>query len=240
MADAANARPITETPEFHKAVADAVAKAIPDIVAHLSAIRGAPAGDDKAFAEGLAMAIAALTDQGTGRKRVAPEIVEQRSKARTRMAELLIAAKAENRIPSYRLTNKVYLDEVLVDPIYIDPASKSQKPTEIDWPGVPSEAMIPINDVAREIHAAFCLSIGSVAKEHLIAEKPFAVTANGLVVKSGGLALRPASVLGMNPEAQQQATGEGLRIKGRGTGIPGEHKEVRVLGTVAAPARVGA
>lgn len=220
--------------DFQNAVNEAVARAIPGIVAQLSKARGTADRDDSTFAEGLAMAIAQLTDQGTGRKRVAPEIVEARAKARERMTGLIVEARAAGEIPSYQLRNKVYLDEVLVDPLYVDPATKNQKPTEIDWPGVPNEAMIPINDTAKEIHKAFIESIGSIAPEHQVAGKPFAVTAGGLVVKGGSSALRQVTAF----REHENVASEGLRIRGREA--PGKHKEIRVLGTVHEPARVGA
>jgi hypothetical protein len=236
---AEQARSLTETPEFQKAVADAVAKAVPDIVAKLAAARGGtPGTDDRAFAEGLAVAIAQLSNQGVGRMQITPpDVIERRKVARTKMTELLIAAKAENRIPTYKLRNTVYLDEIKVDPIYVDPASKKQMPTEIDWPGVPNEAMVPANETALAIHAAFCESIGTLPKEHLIPDRAMSVTANGLVVRAGSLAMRPASVLGDDRTGAAAPFGEGLRVKGRGG--PGEHKEIRVLGTTAPPARVG-
>lgn len=225
--------PLVETPEFKAALQEAVAQIVPDLLAQLSAARGAPASGDAAFADQIAMAIAQLTDQGTGRKRVAPEIIAQRARARERMTKLIVEARANGLVPTYQLRNKVYLDEVLVDPVYVDPATKSVTPVQIDWPGVPSEAMAPVNDVARSIHGAFMESIGSV--ETGIPEDRLGVTAGGLVVKNG--AVQPRRELG-SLDGQPPSGGEGLRLRHKEL-APAQHKTINVLGTVAAPARVG-
>lgn len=236
------ARKAKEQAEFDAKVEERVLSLVPTLVAQMQAARGdTPAASieqpsvanssDMAFAEKLAMAISQLTDQGTGRRRVAPEIIEQRAKAREKMGHLIIKARAEGLMPSYKLRNKVYLDEVLVDPVYMDAATKTPKPTEIDWPGVPNEAMVPVNDSAKEIYAAFMEAIGSVVK--VVSEDTFGVTVNGLVVKNG--AVQPRRAL---PSGDHQATSQGLNIKHK-QNVPVEQREVRVLGTVAPPARMG-
>ena len=224
------ATPITETQEFKDAVAKAIGDAIPTIVAQLTKAKGdVPVSPgEQSWAEGLAMAIANLNDQGTGRKRVAPEIVKMRDEARKEMIKLLISAKAEGRIPLYTLRNKVYLDEILIDPIYIDPATKSPRPTEIGWPSVPSEAMVPVNDVAKGIFEAFSKSIGSSEWNKPV--DTFGITVGGLVVKNG--AVQPKRAV---PSADGHIATEGLTISHRGGDK--KFKEIPVLGTVAAPAR---
>ena len=90
---------IEETPEFKAAVADAVNQAAgriqKEILAKLSAGRdsGGDATGDQRFAEQVAMAIASLTDQGVGRRTVAPKILRQRAEARQLMTELIVEAK---------------------------------------------------------------------------------------------------------------------------------------------------
>jgi hypothetical protein len=100
-----------------------------------------------------------MADQGTSRKRMPPDVLEARERARIRMEQLIVEAAANDHIPTYRLMRAVYLDEVLVQPTYID-RNHVQKHAEIEWPQVPNEAMLPINQVAREIYAAFMESIG--------------------------------------------------------------------------------
>ena len=230
-----------DTPEFRAAVAEGIKQALPtlkdQIIKSLSQAREGGGekveGDDMAWAKALAMEISQLTDQGTGRKRVAPEIVRQRALARDRMMNALIEARAKGETPSYRLANKVYLDEVLVDPVWVNPTTKSPEPVEIDWPGVPSTVMIPSNDVARKIHAAFMESVGGV--ERVVPEDRFGITPGGLVVKNnaaGGKRSLPPSLGAIKQHSDSQ---EGLRIKHRGE--PGQYVEKHILGTVAAPAR---
>lgn len=228
------ATPLAETQEFKDAVASAtaaaIAAAIPTIVAQLSQAKGGVpiAAGEQTWAEGLAMAIAQLNDQGTGRKRVAPEIVKARDESRKEMVRLLIAAKAAGEVPLYTLRNKVYLDEILIEPIYIDAATKSPRPTEIGWPSVPSEAMVPVNDVAKGIYEMFSKSIGS--SDWNKPADTFGITVGGLVVKNG--AVQPKRAV---PSADGHIKTEGLIISHRGGDK--NYKEVPILGTVAQPAR---
>lgn len=229
----------TNSPEFQKAVAEAVAGAIPalkdQILSHLAEARGAaPAASegtaDHAFANALAMSLAQLTDQGTGRKRVAPEILRARSEHRDCMTTLIIDARASGLIPVYSLKNKCYLDEVMIEPFYIAP-DHTQRPTEIEWLGVPNEAMSPVNDIAQKIHAEFVGSIGSVAKDDNLPERELKVTPGGVVVKGRPMGRNTAK----NSVNQPAATSEGLRVRHKDA--PGQFKETHILGTVAAPAR---
>jgi len=250
MTEATEALPLTETPEFKEAVTKAtqaaIASALPEIVAELAKAKGGLpiSAGEQTWAEGLAMAIAQLTDQGTGRKRVAPEIVKAREEARKEMTRLIIEAKtfhdkaraegkeeiARSYLPLYQLRNKVYLEEILIEPVYIDMATKAPRPTEIGWPGVPSEAMIPVNDVAKGIHEAFSNSIGSTEWQ----KKPdtFGITAGGLVVKNG--AVQPKRGL---PSENGNIDPSGLTIHRGGRTGDKNFKEIPILGTVAQPAR---
>ncbi len=237
---AKNVIPIEETPQFASAVASAVEKAMPalraQILGNLASARTdigegpAELPGDHAFAESIAMAIASLTDQGTGRKRVAPEIVKQRLKARELMTNLIVEARAAGQVPQYNLRNKVYLDELLVEPVWIAP-DHTQRQTVIEWQSVPNEAMIPVNEVAKGIHSAFMDSIGSVEKPAPEAAL-MSITAGGLVVRSGSRAMQPLKALG---DQTHQPTEGGLNVPHRNR--PGQFVEKRILGTVMDPAR---
>lgn len=234
--------PIQETPEFQAAVRDAVRDAIPDLTrkilselqaAGVAANTSAP-GTDRDFAESLAVAIAGLTDQS--KQVVPPAVLRQRAEARDAMMKRIVEARQKGQVPVYELRDKVYLEEQVVDPIFIDPASKKQCATQIEWLLVPNDAMIPVNEVASEIHDLFMASNGNVEKDNF--ERPLmGVTAGGLVVRSGSAALRPAQALRSDDvAAAPNATNEGgmnVLHKAR----PGQYVEKRVLGTVAAPAR---
>ena len=220
--------PLNDSPEFQAAVAAAVAKAVPELLAKVNEARG-----DASWAQTLAMAIATVSDQGVGtRKRVAPEVIKSREDARVRMVDLIVAARAAGRLPSYRLTNKVLLDEQLIDPVWIDNNHTAQ-PTEIDWPGVPNEAMVPLNDVAKEIHAAFIESIGSIAKEHQVTHDPLKLTKGGLVVRGAPSAASHETTLDrVNQNVQRE---EGVRVKHKDQ--PGRYEEKRILGSIHKPAQ---
>ena len=221
-------KPVTETPEFKAAIDSFKA----DIIAQLNAAgssRAAAPGSDHAFADMLAMAIAGLTDQGSGRKHVAPQVIKARSDARERMMKLIVA---EGRVPQYELRNKVYLDEVLVDPIWIDPASKQQRATVIEWRAVPNDVMVPVNEVAKEIFTAFRESIGTV-EDAPIQPAIMGVTAGGLTIKSGSKAVR--EVVAFKNAAEPHESSGGLNIAHRGK--PGQYVEKNILGTVAPAAR---
>ncbi len=252
----------TNTPEFRAAVAKAAAQAAvimrDQILADLKGAGIGPQGpiivpdtasaipQDRDFAGALAMAIAELTDQGRT-KRLAPEVMRARLAARDLMHKLVADAKAdwtrcmqngereraEAFMPAYELRNKVYLDEVLVDPIWIAP-DHTQRATVIDWPGAPNECMIPLNDIAKAIHKAFLDSIGTVPKNHQIpdeAGKQLYATPGGLVVHGRAPARRETGVR----QDSRGPVGEGLNIRHRGGA--GSYKEVNILGTVSAPAR---
>lgn len=264
-ADGAASHPITETPEFKAAVAGMRAELNAQILAMVSGLKEgkeplatASPGTDQAFAQSLALAIATISDQGVGKgKRVSPEVMAQREAAHERMVKMIIEARTTASeaarhgdegaraaaTPSYRLRNKCYLDEQVVEPIWVDPVSKRQMHTEIDWPGVPNDQMIPINDIAVAIYAEWKQSVGQkptgleanafgAAKVGLPPEKQSAVTAKGLVIKGGSRATREA----INPDAHTDRNpGEGLRL--RRPQQPGEILEIPVLGNLHPPAR---
>ena len=223
--------------EVERLVAAEVAKATAQITEMLARAQAAtaatgvvPEGLDTSnadFTRALAMAIAELSDQGTNRKRVAPEVLVGREQARERMLSLIVEARTLGETPVYTLRHKVYLDEVLVDPIWVD-GSHVQRPTEIGWGGIPNNAMRPVNDIATRIYEAFCESIGSSVSEAR-QDGPMRVTAGGLTIMGRPQQQREAGHVGRGQ------SGGGLQIRGRSP--VGAVKETRVLGTIAAPAR---
>lgn len=181
-----------------------------------------PSAPDNAWAEKLAMAFASLSDQGTGRKRVAPEQLAKQTRARERMEELISDAQARGVEPIYTLRQMVFLGEARIQPLWVDSERKSHA-TEIGWYDIPNQAMEPVNDEAREIYAAFIESIGAIEKPK---RAPLRLTAGGLTVRKGGM---PAQG-GRDVSAPRSPT-----IRGRGA--PTQGVETRILGTLAAPAR---
>lgn len=241
--------PVTETPEFKEALSAAVtvelAKILPDILAKVTPAGATASSADNSWAEKMAMAIAQLTEQRDDRRFVPPEVLRARQAARDKMIDLILqergawaearergdAAEMSAHMPTYRLLNKVFLDETLVEPFWIDANHRAQ-PTVIDWPSIPNESMQPMNDAARTIHDAFRNSIGNIAERDKIVEKPLHVTRGGLVVK--GPPPRGVPRTGAEPTIMPETPGEGLRIKHRQAD---QFKEINVLGTIHAPAR---
>ena len=233
MAEQAKNLAITDTPEFKAAVAEQVRGIL---TSFQKDGMNALTPNDQKWAESLAMAFASLTEQGTGRKYVAPEIIRMRNEAREKMKSLIIAARKDGRKATYQVVAKTLLDNQVVEPMWIDSTHIAQ-PTEIDWPGVPNDAMKPINDTAKEIHAAFMDSIGSRPVSVLGAvpdamDDNFGMTAGGLVVRGGAV---PRHNQGNSPEVVTGASEQGLAVHHKNQ--PGRVVEKRVLGTIAAPAR---
>jgi hypothetical protein len=242
---------IAQMPEFQKAVAEAAAKAVAEI-----AKGGAPiaAGVDEQtrqlFSE-MALAIANMSHQGDNRKPVAPEIIAKREASGRKCMELLNhaieqAKKAQARgvadeenvwIPRYKLIAKTYIGEKLHEP-WQRGNGKGSPPvqTEILFSGIPNEAMKPANAVAEDIYDAYRDSIGASPRLKAISgpnggqvaqdNRPAWVTPNGHVVIGAaparafvgpilGADVVPSDVNNNDPTAPL----------------------IRVLGTVAAPAR---
>lgn len=232
---------IAETPEFKAAVAKAAADAVTTVMAALKEGAAPAPGleSDKAVLSALAVQLAELTGQGSGRRYVAPAILRQREEARERMVKFIIAARESGTPPAYRLTQKVLLDFQLIDPFWIAP-DHTARPTEIDWFGVPNEAMVPLNGTAEKIHKAFMESIGSIEK--VVPEQALGVTPNGLTVKGRAVPKRRGD------DGQPAMFGETVHanIDNQQGGVAIHHKDQRstksinVLGTIAPPAQQNA
>lgn len=250
------------------AVAQAVAQSVKDEVAKIIGTlkqEGAEVSpSDKRFAETLAMAFAQLNEQGNGRKYVDPQILRERGEAREQMKVLIVQARKDHQsaindkvertgrsptdpelrdiaakhMPSYRVVAKTLLDNQVVEPFWVDSAHTAQ-PTQIDWPGVPNEAMLPLNDVAKVIFAEFQASIGSRPASVLGAvpdatmDLDYGVTAGGLVVTAGAIPRQNRRPSEGRTLAEADGTGLSLHHKDK----PGRAAPLHVLGTIAAPAQ---
>jgi hypothetical protein len=233
-----NGVPITETEEFKAAVQQAASDALKELLPTLKAARKTQGTESEAsdptWMRALAMEISQLTDQGTGRKRVAPEVLQARQAAREKMTKLIIEARASRKLATYRVRGKCLLADRVVEPFWIA-SDHTAKPTIIDWDGVPNEAMVPESKAAKAIHAAFMESIGSSAR--VVPEDALAITPGGLVVHGGAASISSGKRQVQQAEAKQ--TGEpsetGLNIHHKNE--PGRYVEKRILGSIAEPAR---
>lgn len=233
MAEAEKNEPVTMTKgELSKLLAEAARGAVQEVKTELlanAAKGGGEAPNMDAMAsmfDRMALAIAEISDQGTARKRVAPEVLASRARAHEKMVKLINKAREDGEEPEYKLVSKTYLSERFIEPFMPGP-DKRPIPTEIIWKGAPNQAMRPLNAVAKAIYAAFVESVGSQEKLNGVDNRPFAMTPGGVVVKGLPAAARrdiPADLL----ESDLTMVG--------GT-IDPTAAHVRVLGTVAAPAR---
>jgi hypothetical protein len=223
------------TPDFEAAVSAAVEAKFAEMMKSLAPEQrpSLPAGDGdtQTLFRQMALAIAEISDQGTNRKRVAPDVLAARAAAHERMVAAILEAKraheehGEER-PKYSLTGKTYLNERFLEPWVLDPATKKSRQREIRWSGVPNEAMRPLNAAAREIYTHFLASIGSVAKEEAV--KPVWMTAGGLVIEGEGPQRRQVSAPGLGGFSED--------LDDLNASDPTK-PFINVLGTVAAPAR---
>lgn len=235
-----SAVPLTETEEFKAAVAKAAADALSELLPTLKQARQAhgsedEGGSDPTWMRALAMEISQLTDQGTGRRRVAPEVLRARQLAREKMTQLIIDARAAKKLATYRVKAKCLLADRVVEPFWIA-SDHTAQPTIIDWDGIPNEAMVPENKTAKAIHEAFMESIGSSVR--VVPEDALAITPGGLVVHGGAAALSSGrrQVSAGEPKHTGDASPEqGLNIHHKNA--PGRFVEKRILGSIAEPAR---
>lgn len=229
----------TESPEFQAAVAKVANEAVQSMLAGLTpkveaaGMSGQPGTQD--WMQTLAVTLAEIGSQGTGRKAVAPHILQQREACRSQMVDLIIAARAARRAPKYQLRNKVVLAERVIEPFWIT-SDKKTKPTEIDWYGIPNEAMVPINETAKAIHKEFMDSIGTVEK--VAPEERLGVTPGGLVVRNAAV----TDTMARRAPGEAPHVGDGKDDSADGLVIhhedePGRYKTVKVLGTIQEPAR---
>jgi hypothetical protein len=231
--------PPTEAEAFREAVKEAAAEAVAKLLKDAREREGTESSpSDPTWMRALAMEISQLTDQGTGRKRVAPEVLRSRQLASEKMVKLIVEARAAKRMATYRVKAKTLLCDRVVEPFWIA-SDHTAQPTMIDWDGIPNEAMVPENKTAKAIYDAYKASLGSV--ERVVPEDTLAITPGGLVVHGGAASISGGKrqVRSPDPEARQTGADDegagGLNI--HHTNKQGRAVETRILGSIAQPAR---
>jgi hypothetical protein len=221
--DADNTAQVTFTAADVQALVSAqVSEAIAGLAALMN-VNSPPASD---WSRQLALSLAEFTDRGNNRKRVAPEEMARREDARVRLFERLNELHDRGVELEYWVRRKTLLDEQLIEPKWLHPTSKRHMDTTICWPGVPNEAMEPINDAASEVYELFVTSVGGVQPR----KERQRVTPRGLVIVEGHT---PTT-----REAPQVGNGSGgAKVKITGRDQPGEVVQTRILGTIAPAAR---
>lgn len=237
--------PMHERPEFKQAVAESAAIVVQALLAKgVTPVPGQPVAEStpqmtELFRE-MAMSISEISDQGTNRKRVAPEILAKRQSAGDRMFELLgeVADKvkvaretgdeetAAAWLPEYRVVAKINFNERLVEPFRTG-ADKQPVANEIYWMGPPSDALLPLNAIAKKIFGHYREWLGTTIGVPTQDNRPVWVTAGGMVVKGDAPAKRFVA-----PPVEFK---DELGIKTNGSDP--RAKLINVTGTVAEPAR---
>lgn len=229
---------IMASPDVQAAITKAAAEAATAAVTEFAKSAVAPppsVGDAGQLFSQMALAIAEISDQGTSRKRVAPEVLARREAAAKRCHELIMKARASDLKPEYRVVSKIYFNERLIEP-YRRQSDKSVVPQEIIWTGVPNDALRPANEIAHEIFAAFRESVGGAVELKPISgpnggqaamdTRPLWMTPGGLVVKGDA-----------PPKAWvAPAIDFDSSLEFKDNNDPNA-AEVHVLGTIAAPAK---
>ncbi len=133
----------------------------------------ADGSSDRKLAENLAHAM--MTASATPQKRaalVAPEEQARRDTARQLLIDTIVANNAKGIRPIYRVTRKTFLAETMVDPQFRDQQTKQMVDQEINWRGIPNQAMTPVTRVpntgdeetainaGKEIYSLYLHSIG--------------------------------------------------------------------------------
>lgn len=233
---------LQDTAEFKAALESAKDSIMADLMgeikglAHMAQPELAP---DNSMMRQLALSIAELTDQGSGRKRVPPEVMRAREDSRVKMETAIMAAHDADYTATYRVKSKTLLADQVVEPFYIDNHHTAQ-PTIIDWAGVPNDAMEPVNVTAQEIYSHYMGWLGSMPTDAPRIQAQLALTAKGLVVHGGATSISNGrrmvggnEVQGNSPAVERQEAG--LNVHHRD--LPGRFTEKRVLGSIAAPAQ---
>lgn len=238
---------VTKTPEFLAAVKAATASMRDEILIDLqAALTKAPAaasGDETLdLMRKVALSFAEISDQGTNRKRVAPEILASREAAKERMGTLILKARSLPTAdrPRYKLIAKCYLKERLVEPFQRRP-DKSVVQTEIYWTNAPNTAMRPVNDSAKAIYVEFMTWIGGKEAIAGMVSQPLWITDKGAVLANPTASMKAVAM------AADVFDLDGEPVPAGGNGAEEDlefvdaadprRPEIHVLGTVAAPAR---
>lgn len=179
----------------------------------------------------LATTLAEITAQGNNKIIVDPAVMKSRRDGEERMWKLITAARERGEKPRYRLLNKVYFGNTIIEPFRTG-RNREPVPQEISWSYPPNLDLKPLNAVAEEIFEAFRQSIGNT---ELPRAPLMSVTPEGLVIH--GIAVPHRVVTGMNDDIEADDFMDktpGLEVE---RNDDPRNKQRRVLGTVAEPLR---
>lgn len=241
------------TPEAQKAIAEAAslaaAKAVADLMKGSAAVLPGDSQTQRLFSE-MALAIAEMNHQGSGRpKPLAPEVMAKREAASKQLDSLVTEVNEKIHIargngdkkmldqwmPVYRVTGKIYFNEELIEP-FSKPDRRGDKPvpTVRCWTGYPNHSLHPKNAIAKRLVDLFRESVGAAPLLKSVSgpnggqaaqdNRKYYLTPLGHVVK------------GETPGSTTLDEDDGVQIVDRRS-IDPTAPFAHVLGTVAQPAR---
>jgi hypothetical protein len=240
-AEAKETQAILTSPEVQRAIKEAAAVAAAEAVAAVMKAgrgEGTMSAATEQLLSQLAVGIAELSYQGSGRPRpLAPDIIARREAAMKRCEQLVTAAQERGDKPEYRVINKIYFNERLIEPYRRDGGRNGKVVAqEIIWTGMPNEALWPINKVAEEIFGAYREGVGGSPRLKPMSgpnggqvapdNRRFSMTPGGLVVKGE---VNPHQVIAVDKPFENEL--------GIHDNNDPNAPEVHILGTVAPPAR---
>jgi hypothetical protein len=223
---------ITKTPEFIAAMAQMQSTMLASMQAILAASQGAPGKDT--ISE-LTAAIVGMNDPKNLERRITPAEAERRAAAFQAMGALITQMRAEKATAKYQVATKVYLTDQLIEP-FVPLGNGVWAENEVYWNGVPGPGLRPIDERAHAIFEQYLIYIGGSTKNQAgVIEQP-AWVQGGLVMmgtptqtasaRGGVKQVQPLDLTSMNPTDIKSTTDNP------------NAKAVRVLGSIAEPARV--
>lgn len=194
----------------------------------------------------LAMEIGIISDQGTQRKRVAPEELKERANAFERMGVLLTKAQLATTLedkPRYMVAGQLYFGDQRIDAYQRQP-NRDIIQTEIYFDGIPNTSMRPLNKLAEDIYREFIRYLGGSEAVNGVPKpvQPVWLTNGGKVIV-GTNETAQAHGLARNPEPLTIDGGKRVGAPAASVHVvsPTDPRATRVpvLGTIAPPAVVG-
>jgi len=233
---------VMSLPEVQMAVKQAAAKAAAEAVQDvLKAGKGSATLSDatEQLLSQLAVGIAELSFQGSGRARpLAPDVIAKREAADKKCRELLRAAIERGEKPEYRVMAKIYFGERLIEPYRREGGRNGQVVAqEIIWTGMPNDALWPINKIAENIYSLYRESVGSPPRLNKITYKDGRGGVGVVAPDNRGMSMTPGGLVVKGEINPHQVIGPAKPIDEFHDNNDPNASEVRILGTVAAPAR---
>lgn len=190
-------------------------------------------GSDRSLIESLAAAFVRQANPKGKNLPVDPVVAQARKEARRRMIAILERAKANGDVPIYIVKAKMFLNNTKIDPEFRNEGTKKFHATKIRWDRTPNQAMVPVNEIAKEVFAEYERSIGSPNVEGM-PDAPWKNPKSPWVHSPSGIVLAPP--VDELPEMQELSASHGKRLFDdprieTSAGAP--RRETAVLGTIA-------